>query len=220
MDSEILNNDLLIDYAEYIKWTGSLEELWNILYKYSNNALYMEWYQENPKTLIERKEFYTYNKMYLPELVRWNIESRKSIKKIVNFCIEKKISRICEYGRGIGTISIELFKNKIHSFGYEINNSCNNFYIYRLKKYGFYNNSLKYILKKEMVICLDVLEHLEKPIEILNILLNDYDYIAVNFSENFDIPMHLDSNKKYIKEFKEIMGKYKMIQQDIYEVNP
>lgn len=226
----VQGNELLQDYAEFIKWDKGLDELWDILYNCSNNALYMEWTQKdmfyknddlyNPivRDLTKEDLFYINNKMYLPELVRWNIEREQVTRRIVNCVKNNKSKFVFDFGCGIGTDIIELFKIGCIGEYSEYNRLTSEFISFRLEKHGLEKHLFGNIPKFDLTICLDVLEHLDNPIEKLNELAKKTTYMAVNFNDNFDVPMHLDSNKKALKEFNKIVGKWKKEDTDIYEV--
>ena len=212
--------ELLEDYAEYIRWKGSLKELWNLVYNYSNGALYLDYYQN--KLNIEKnrslESFYKTNTTFLSELVRWNIERYDVTKRIVKFAMDYNIKNAFDFGYGIGTDLIELNKNGVEYDGYEINDKCIRFFKWRQKKH---NIDISEVAPKlyDLVICLDVLEHIEDPIGKLYKLASTAKYMAVNFAENYDNnPFHLKENEQYLSGFQKIVSGWKKIDTDIYEV--
>jgi 2-polyprenyl-3-methyl-5-hydroxy-6-metoxy-1,4-benzoquinol methylase len=211
---------ILEDYAGFIKWKDykhedtRLDDLYSVIYSNSNHALYMEWYQEKDRY----EDFYRDNIMYLPELVRFNIETYSVTGRIVKFCLENNIKTVLDYGCGIGTHLIELAKNGIEVCGIEPNKKCTEFFWYRVDQNNLRNQVVLFadFRKYDLIICVDVLEHTENSMDILDYIKGNCKYAMINYSENFDIPMH--TNKKDLKYYKDTIKGWKMLKQDIYEI--
>ncbi len=169
------------------------------------------WKCFNPKTEKEISDFYKLNPFYVFDLLYWQgtsmqKEFRQNILKLAK-------GNVLDYGAGAGDMSVALFKSGFSIDYADLPSKTSDFAKWWFNKH---NCKIKIIdLEKEQisqkydtVLCLDVIEHIVKPDELLkkfsNYLNKDGVLIITNLKADVskDAPMHFKINfdaEKYLK---------------------
>lgn len=131
------------------------------------------WRILNPKTEEEVEKFYEITPYYPFELAYWHMQryQRKFRKEIVNL----SFGEVLEYGAGIGDLCIELAKRGLNVTYVDVQSMNMEFAKFIFKKKGYKicildaEKDWDKIWEKyyDTIICLDVIEHLTKPKEVL-----------------------------------------------------
>ena len=134
-----------------------------------------------------------YNEDYIKYNLTWHSEDSYfkfiQIKKLINKN-NLKFKTFCEVGCGAGKILYYLskrYKNK-NFFGYEISKKAFDMCKKNGNKVKYYNSNLKKNKKYNVILCADVIEHVENPFKFLN---------EIKKSSNFQIlhvPLDLSVN--------------------------
>jgi len=172
--------------------------------KESSENFIKEWNEK--KSIIN---FYEDTAQYVYDLLNFNDDFR--LNTVLYPLMFYKNKKVLDYGGGIGIISTFLSSNNIVHY-YDINKESKTFATYVNKKLkGTVNfvDTEEEAFKQELdcIICVDVLEHLEKPMDtvkkITKKLSKDGLFLTtgLNFSVGAHIPMHLEENRKYLKEY-------------------
>lgn len=148
--------------------------------------------QKNRFQTMNNKLFYEKN--YLKNNPSWHSEDSHFKSTAILEIIKKnkiKFKNFCEIGCGAGKV-VEIISSKYKKkkfFGYEISKiafkMCNN----RLSNVKYYNKSLESIKKKfDIILCADVLEHVENPYLFLRNIKKKSKY------QVFHVPLDLSVN--------------------------
>ncbi len=115
-----------------------------------------------------RKKLF-YEKNYLENNPSWHSEDSYFKSNIIQKIIKNnkiKFKNFCEVGCGVGKIveNISLNYKKKSFFGYEISKTAYKMCNKKLKNVKYFNKSIEGINKKfDIILCADVLEHVENP---------------------------------------------------------
>ncbi|KKK46777.1 hypothetical protein LCGC14_3161840, partial [marine sediment metagenome] len=168
------------------------------------------WLAHECVTEHARADFYRHNDTYIWELANWNMEQGRwwgVTLKLAEFIKDQGIKTVVDLGGGIGTdaLVIASILPDVEILLVEPNMVCREFFLWRRNKYGlgerlFICEPEEYQFKRpvDLTICLDVLEHVERPMDLLENILRTSRLIAMNFAGNFkpaDFPMHLPKNQ-------------------------
>ena len=175
--------------------------------KYAVYELAIQWhYKKN----IE--DFYKNSEMYIYDLTQYQIllESHNHIKKMINQIKKLKLSRILEYGGGIGEFSLLCHENRLKITYYDINGVIKKYALWRFRKHmaNRIDIAKQDTLNKkwDIVNIMDVLEHLENPSKIIKKLSLNARYIFCNPNQikfNFIYPQHI-SKYNIKKDFEHV----------------
>ena len=163
--------------------------------------VFRQWKLWNPQTEEERRRYYELNSSHLYETASWHSrdtapEQRYGIGSLA-------VGKVLDYGCGIGTeglYSAELGR-EVHFYDLGI---IAQFMNYRLKKSGLPNvkmlfNESDFDHDYDCVICIDVLEHLDNPMEKLELfaeILKPDGLLIIDAPFNeINIDLHLDKHK-------------------------
>ena len=195
-----------------------------------------EWDTEGKPTM-ERSEsefinFYTDSKGYIHELVNWNDSARKKrIRPKVHRTLVKyfpSAKNILDFGGGTGDDAFYLHKLGYNLSHFDINKEMTKFAKFRANKYGIgikFIDSLDEIKFVEVIMFLDVIEHLHDPFKYLKIFSEKCD--AMLFTQAFGIhgddgkqfPYHTDYKMKDIKNYLEKELDFKKVHIPVKSIN-
>jgi 2-polyprenyl-3-methyl-5-hydroxy-6-metoxy-1,4-benzoquinol methylase len=184
--------------SEYFNTTE--EDIKNRI-KHAQINLNKDW--ENKESITS---FYKNTEHYIFDLINYNTEKR--IEEVIYPIKYSTNKNILDFGAGIGEIAMRLSRYN-NVYYYDISKPSTNFTQFVSNKT---NRPLNFItnyklLKYDIIIAVDVLEHLEAPIECiksLKSLLNSNGIIITTglcFAINNNLPMHLKSNVFLRKTF-------------------
>jgi len=212
LHAEQLKKELIQDLSEFDKIPKD-NVLLNLIY--GTEKFKDEWEKANPKTKKERDKFYKKNFYSKYDLANWHLGSRINFNNSLVEMIKKKYPNkhnisILDYGCGIGQNSYLLAKEGyIDITLYDLNSK---FAEFRFKKHklNFYN--IDYKQKYDIILCFDVLEHLddkeyEDTIKLFKKLIKSNGEIlaTVSFGKGNMHPMHFEGSDKKVKMLKELM---------------
>lgn len=200
-DHACLADNMLVDLAAFTGCELSYAE-WQVEHGWQLN--HSAWLARKPLTAHARQDYYRTNDTYMWELAGWNLEpGRRAITdRVATFARNNAVKSVVDYGGGLGTdiLSIAMNCSQADCVLMEVNTLCREFALWRAQKYGIRNFRVVEpvaIPQVDLVICLDVLEHVEAPDELLTAILMATKLAVLNFSGNFiakDFPMHLPQN--------------------------
>jgi len=196
-------NYLKITEEEFLKRIDNLQPI-----------IQKEW--KDKKTIID---FYKTTDTYIYSLVNFNKDYR--IANLLHPIRYLKDAKILDYGAGIGIIPILLAQHNT-TYYYDVEGKTKEFAKYLNKQFHYktaFVDSEKEALKLDVdiIICVDVLEHLEKPMELVKKITESLEpgkmflTTGLDFSTGSHIPMHLKTNLEYRQEYKEYMEKNYLI---------
>ena len=169
-------------------------------------------------------DFYTdiVGDRHVADLAAWHITSKNYIADTIK--LQQRFSRglVLDFGGGIGTHALaNAMSSKVkHVFFVDINETNRNFVAYRAKELGVekkltFCKTIKdtRISKFDMIICLDVLEHLANPssqIEIFNEIMDSNSVALFNWyfykGEKNEYPFHIDDDQVVEKFFETLQS--------------
>ena len=166
---------------------------------------------------IER--FYQETESYIYDLIDFNTEFR--LDNLLHPIKYARGLKILEYGAGLG-VSLVLLGDSHTTYYYDLPSKTQDFAKYINKNTG---NKTIFIdtpeealgLPLDLIICADVLEHLEDPMDLVKKITRSLEpgklflTTGLDFSVGEHIPMHLKSNLQYKKEHDEYMFKNYML---------
>jgi 2-polyprenyl-3-methyl-5-hydroxy-6-metoxy-1,4-benzoquinol methylase len=141
-------------------------------------------------------------------LTKWNSEERyQEIIKYITFICKKLKGKILDFGGGTGELSIHLATNSLDVDFLEVPGKTMNFAKWRFQRMHLEINtftSLNHVEKYDIIICLDVLETLEKPLAHLrkfHQLLNKNGTLILSIGEVGSVahPMNLEKNRAFLE---------------------
>ena len=118
------------------------------------------------KRVVKDADFYHNNNFQLLDLCRWYSEPGRQaeVGDIIRTVKEKvpKGSKVLDYGCGIGYIALKLAAEGYEVYYHDVNKTCLEFLEFQKQKHGLkltnYEDSKR--PEVDLVVCLDVLEHL------------------------------------------------------------
>lgn len=172
------------------------------------------WEQNNPKTKEEREKFYKESYWGKYDLVSWHLGNRLQFDEELVQNLKKmypnKDCSILDYGCGIGQNSYLLAKEGFKDISLHDLNL--DFAEFRFKKYKLPYRKLDLNKKYDVILCFDVLEHLddkdfEETINLFKKLKKDNGkaIITATFVDGGMHPMHFEGSDKKVKMIKELM---------------
>lgn len=171
-----------------------------------------EWDKVKPKTKEEREKFYKESYWSRYDLGGWHLGNRIGYDgRLVKFLKKeypKKDCSILDYGCGIGQNSYLLAKEGFKDI--TLHDLNLDFAEFRFKKHNLPYKKLDLAKKYDVILCFDVLEHLddkdfEETINLFKKLKKGKVIITVSFGDNGAHPMHFEGNEKKIKMVNELM---------------
>lgn len=199
--------DWMLD--DLVHFTGQSHDKTVLLMKDSWAMNDLAWRKADTRTPSKRKLFYEENKTYLYELARWNTEEWRWMwtVRIADYAAIQAVETVVDVGGGIGTDIMAVLLRVPGSKGalIELNAACREFAEFRAKRYNltkrlaiFHPDEVGAYTPRDLTICMDVLEHVEDPLDTFEPLVEMSRHLAVNFCGNFkdkDFPMHLPKNE-------------------------
>jgi SAM-dependent methyltransferase len=207
-------------YQHLSEFTGLSKQ--QVLRKVAQGVLPLteEWFEKNPQTAEEKLELYKTTLGYLWDLTNWHTHSPQRIhdEKLAERVRAMKPRLVLDYGCGIGVNSLALARRGIKSFAFDVPSKTLEFCKYRVERLGLADfitvtdnkRKLKYE-KFDVVLCLDVIEHMPTPqaaIELAKELTTYAPAVIYNLSLGNDsgmAPMHLLYDKNLESEIKGIL---------------
>tara|TARA_B100000886_G_scaffold235504_1_gene164832 strand:- start:33 stop:707 length:675 start_codon:yes stop_codon:yes gene_type:complete len=176
--------------------------------------------------LDDVSDFYTeiVGDRHVADLAAWHITSRDYIADTLK--LQQRFSRdlVLDFGGGIGTHALaNAMSSKVdHVFFVDINKTNRKFVEYRAKELGVekkitFCKTIKdtQISKFDMIVCLDVLEHLSDPasqIEIFNEIMDCNSIALFNWyfykGEKNEYPFHIDDPQVVEKFFNTLQSMF------------
>lgn len=208
--------------AEFIRPDRGMVQIQELL-AYPATDLALEYkkkvkpYEGTIKFEAKLDDFYCSTPHYVFDLYKWHqTKGRQKWTRYMEKVIENTagVSTICDWGGGIGCDLINLRKkykctlaelNSLHlAFAkYWANNS--------IKLFGIEPLSESKLPNYDVILCIDVLEHIPRPLERLEYLVNHTNkliFLSDSFFRNEQYPQHLEANlylkgklDKYLKEY-------------------
>jgi SAM-dependent methyltransferase len=207
-------------YKHLSEFTGLSKQL--VLRKIAEGVLPLteEWFETNPKTPAEKLEFYKHTDGYLWDLTNWHMHTPQRVhdEKLAERIRGMRPRLVLDYGCGIGVSSMALARRGIKSFAYDVPSRTLEFCKYRVEHLGLADlitvtdnkRKLKYE-KFDIVLCLDVIEHMPTPHDAIDLAEELTTYAPVvlyNLSlgnESGMAPMHLPYDRNIEAEIKGIL---------------
>ena len=159
-------------------------------------------------------DFYKETEHYIYDLIKFNSQGR--IDSLLHPIRGINGYTILDFGGGIGLLSILLsHQNKV--FYYDVESRTKQFAMFLNEKIGgkvTFLDSLEEVYNKEydMVIAMDILEHLENPMDVaysLHKCVNKehglFYTTGMRFSINETLPMHIKKNMEFQVPFEKFM---------------
>jgi len=195
----MLDKEIIEDLADFLK--VPYQEAYNRVSEYTTSMLKPEWEKHG-------MEIYQTSDIYLYNLAKWN--SGEVFKKRVELFHNLKTTRVLDFGGGIGSLAIQLARQKCEVFYYDLPGRLRDFAMFRAQKHNlkivFIDDLSTWKEQFDVVIAIDVLEHV-KDLDTAIKLISDsiVDGGALCHVDNFgpqDIyPMHFDYSNLLPKLF-------------------
>lgn len=167
-----------------------------------------DWNTTPHKTDEEIKKFYQTNENYIFDLVGWHLWGpKKEMDKDIFKMVKKPAGPVLDFGCGVGFIGINLALRGHDVTLMDYDNPPLKFAKFMIERIGCHCEvvtleELETVFPKlehkfNYIICMDVLEHASKPIEVSKNLLrlvskNGQIIMTAPFGETEDHPMHMD----------------------------
>lgn len=178
-----------------------------------------EWKKMDPKTPEETLAFYQEAENYVFDLAQWHLSewTKRQTQNILEFCRQKGLRRILDYGCGIGEEGIALAKSGFDVTLADVLGNTFNFAKWRVQQKGLQVKFINVVNDAPLqetydgIICLEVLEHLwelEVTVKHLHQHFASEGFLLVTatFYHSDLHPMHLKKNLKYQgEEFLQMM---------------
>lgn len=164
-----------------------------------------EWEVLSEKSLLNFHRLSEFSKYCL---IKWNTEEKyQDIIKYITFICKQKKGKVLDFGGGTGELSIQLASNNLEVDYLEVPGNTIAFAKWRFKRRQLdipVFTSLNHVSKYDVIICLDVLETLEKPLSHLKKfyqLLNNDGTLILSIGEVGSPyhPMNLEKNRSFLE---------------------
>lgn len=195
---------LIKDASEFL---GESEEYVIERIKNIGDSAIEDW---NNKKSIE--DFYMTTDHYIFDLIKFCNPERLDnlLHPVKNF----ENLKVLDYGGGIGIIA-QILAEKNIVFYYDLPSMTQDFakYVNRNFDVVFLDKEKVFTKKYDMIVCADVLEHVENPLELTRYFLYSLNKrgffltTGLNFSSGPHIPMHLTKNYEYFDDFMNMLYK-------------
>jgi len=173
---KIFTKDLNIDKFTEIKNILNIDIENNFNIDYWRLKTTQEWITENPISEKQIINFYKKLFYYIPELSLWSNTNIGYYKTYIEWLQKYSWKTVLDYGGGIGDISIILKQLNFNPTHLDINGVLCKYVKQRFKHRNLDINTItiskpiKQLDKQyDCIICLDVLEHIVNPLELLKI---------------------------------------------------
>ena len=183
----------------------------NHLINYQPSEMANDWRRNNPKTARDMRNFYAKTELYIWELTKWHTSSLYEFRiAATKFVLENypKLThpRVLDYGCGIGTISLNFAEKDYQTTIADIPGRTLEYAKYRFSRRNLpvkvYDIKEDFDVPNEpfdIIICVDVLEHLSYPVKTIHRLARILrpGGLAVVFAawdRNENYPHHLEDN--------------------------
>ena len=160
------------------------------------SELHKIWNSNRPQTIEELKKFYNEQPLHFFNVLDFNTWSDAQYPK-VNL-IEYGIKTAVDFGCGCGTTAVYLSDLGIQTDVAELSEPLRKFAVWRLRKRGYTTNEVSLAnmmpLKKkyDLVTCIDVLEHLINPLEMVYHFAQHAKYFYATALKPQDMSQHLN----------------------------
>lgn len=133
------------------------------------------WYCLNPKTKEDIRRFYEENPFYVFNLILWH--GAKEQKNMREEFVNLAKGRVLDYGGGVGDMCMMAVDKKLEIDYADLSGKTFNFAKWLFKKRGYnihmIDLSKNNIIKKyDTIFCIDVIEHVVKPKDLLKNLID------------------------------------------------
>jgi 16S rRNA G527 N7-methylase RsmG len=178
------------------------------------------------ESLSDVSDFYSemVGDRHVADLAAWHISSKDYIYETLKLQQSFSKDLVLDFGGGIGTHALaNAMSSKVkHVFFVDINETNRNFVEYRARELGV-DKKLTFcktikdtrISQFDMVVCLDVLEHLADPasqIEIFNEIMHPNSIALLNWyfykGDNNEYPFHIDDSRVVERFFKTLQSNF------------
>lgn len=208
MEFDLLQKELIRLASEYLN-ISEFEVIENI--NKNDDMAISDW---NTKKSID--SFYRETSVYIFGLIAFN-----NIERVSNLIYPIKGAegnKILDFGGGIGVISTIMATHN-DSFYYDVESKTQDFAKFLVKKS---EREVRFLTKEELkghkfdlIICSDVLEHLENPMKIVklldSLLIKNGTILTTGLDFSVNQPMHLPENIKCREEYTKYMLKNYML---------
>ena len=210
------------DVLEYFNWT---EAEFDEKVKTCREIRKKAWEDTEPKTADEVNKFYqTCGEEFIANIVDFNLRENLHFPELSIF---GDADTVLDYGSGVGTLAFHLASNGKKVTLCDLDTAPFIFAQWRFQKHDLPYEAIKidrlFPLEKkyDAICCVDVIEHLVNPVEIVWMFhehLNDNGvlYITNTDAKEDDVhPYHLIAYPKMFKKMIEVMG-FGFLRQSIY----
>lgn len=180
----------------------TVEEIEEVIKENSDNAIY-QWH-----TIANVNKFYEETDVYMYGLIDFCNTSR--INKVIYPIKDSVGAKILDFGAGIGMIGLAVAENNDVDY-YDVPSKTQEFAKHLVTKF---KQKVNFITEEKMrdttydiIICMDVLEHLENPMKTVKMLTGllrpkgIFLTSGLDFSMGPSAPMHLPENVQYKEEY-------------------
>lgn len=186
---------------------------------YGTQLLAKEWEQMSPQTPDEIIAFYRNAENYIFDLANWHQGGSQKIQNLIEFCQQRKLNRILDYGCGIGEEGIALAEVGFEVTMADVPGKTFDFAKWRVRRRDLRVQFIDVVddapLKEiyDCVFCFEVLEHLWEPAVVVqhiynHLLKGGFMLVTATFHYSSLYPMHLAKNNRYQGEgFLQMMRK-------------
>lgn len=207
--------DLAEEICFYFNWD---RETVDERLRYGTELLAKEWEQVNPQTPDEIMAFYRNAENYIFDLANWHRGRSQHIQNVVEFCQQRELKRILDYGCGIGEEGMALAEAGFEVSLADAPGKTFAFAKWRVQQRGLRIKFIEVVDDaplKEMYDCIlrfEVLEHLWEPSAVVEHIYNHivsggFMLVTASFYHESLHPMHLVKNNRYQGEFFKMMEK-------------
>ena len=216
-----MRDQSLEDYSEFSKIT--LKQAWNNfrfgMHLYAKE--YNDFFKSKKVTNKNLIKFYKTAKYSIPDLLYWHHGNEKDLfnMQLVNYIKNKygNDTEILDYGCGAGINATQLSKAGFKVTGADLDGNMLNFFKFRCKKHNIKMKFIELPLKKpikkkfDVIICLDVLEHIhesefENTINLIKSFKKPDGEVIVTapFGKTSIHPMHFENSKEKERMIREL----------------
>lgn len=181
--------------------------------KYAVRELAVLWHLRKPQNSEDIINYYKKNEdLYIFDLTLYQLMMKENIKKMIEQMKDLGVKKILEFGGGIGEFTIQAARAGFDISYYDLNGEIKNYALWRFEKHGVNPKILDEKIDPlseewDLVCVMDVLEHLEKPGEIIEKIREKTNYIFVNPEQvryNILYPQHI--NRYDLEGFETVEG--------------